>query len=156
MKHSTTRIIPPNLVLIETLNGLLSHEIAAVEIYNLCIDGHPTHHATTIAFCRDSHLNRCTLLRQSIVTLGGGPTQSADFWGRVTAIIMADAVVAGTPAMLSILDQGEEDTLATYQVAIVDLDAPTGAFLREQCIPAQMQTFTAIRELREQPTPPKG
>jgi hypothetical protein len=135
---------------VDKLNEFLRGEISAVETYRQALEK-ITSGATRVQLeqCRRSHEDRVSLLRQSIVKVGGEPVASSGAWGSFAKLAEGGAKVFGEKAAIAALEEGEDHGLKLYRGDDIEkLDSAAQQLVLSDLLPAQERTHRALSELK--------
>lgn len=137
---------------VDQLNSFLRGELSAVETYRMALDKLDATSPSKIEIeaCMASHQERVTALRESIISLGGTPSESSGPWGVFAKAVEGAAKVFGDKAAISALEEGEDHGLRDYRDELDDddLDMQSKAFLTSRLLPAQQATHDRMSALK--------
>ncbi len=132
------------------LDSFLRGEISSVETYRQALDKIQDQRVRNeLQNLLRSHQERCDLLRQRIVELGGSPSQGSGLWGSFAKLVEGAGKVFGVGPALAALHQGEEHGLNDYRRDLSDLDPQSQELIRSRILPEQERTFRAITNLQQ-------
>lgn len=135
---------------IDQLNSFLRGEISSVETYRQALDKFQDQRVRNeLQNLLRSHQERCDLLRQRIVELGGNPSTSSGVWGSFAKLVEGAGKVFGVGPALAALQQGEEHGLNDYRRDLGDLDPQSQELIRSRIMPEQERTCRAITTLQQ-------
>jgi hypothetical protein len=136
---------------VDHLNRFLSGEISAVETYELALDNlEPVSKArSNLESNLQSHKQRVSLLRAAIEQRGGEPAHGGGAWETLVKIVEDGSEPFGDKVALTALEEGEDHELADYRKDLAALDASTRQLVEMQLLPKQMQTLSAVSELKK-------
>lgn len=135
---------------VERLNSLLRGELSAVETYGQCIE--KISDASIVDQLRAlqiSHERRAEILSERVLALGGEPSIDSGVWGGIAKMIEGGATLFGDAAALSVLEEGEEHGLASYERALSRLSPAVRDFIVSTILPEQNRTQTVLSQLEE-------
>lgn len=127
---------------ISALNRLLRGEMSAVNAYDIGIESLDTPPCNVLRTCRNSHSQRCAMLRDRILLLGDEPADGPGIWGTVTTALTNGAVAMGDERVIALLEQGEDHGLSEYAKTLRDeaIDESTYLWISEVLHPEQLRT----------------
>lgn len=135
---------------IDQLNSFLRGEISSVETYRQALDKFQEQRVRNeLQNLLRSHQERCDLLRQRIVELGGSPSTTSGVWGSFAKLVEGAGKVFGVGPALSALQQGEEHGLKDYRRDLGDLDPDSQELIRSRILPEQERTCRAMTTLQQ-------
>lgn len=135
---------------VKQLDSFLRGEISSVETYRQALDKIQDQRVRNeLQNLLRSHQERCDLLRQRIVQLGGQPTHTSGLWGTFAKLIEGTGKVFGVGPALAALHQGEEHGLNDYRRDLSDLDNESQELIRSRILPEQERTCRAIIALQQ-------
>lgn len=135
---------------IEQLNSFLRGEISSVETYRQGLDKFQDQRVRNeLQNILRSHQERCDLLRQRIVELGGNPSTSSGVWGSFAKLVEGAGKAFGVGPALAALQQGEEHGLNDYRRDLGDLDPQSQELIRSRILPEQERTCRAMTTLQQ-------
>jgi demethoxyubiquinone hydroxylase (CLK1/Coq7/Cat5 family) len=135
---------------VKRLDGYLCVEVSAVETYRQALDRlQDARVRNELRNLLRSHQERCDLLRQRIVELGGAPSRTIGLWDAFARLVDGTGRVFGVGPALAALQQGEEQGLKEYRRDLSDLDAESQELIRSRILPEQERTFRAIATLQQ-------
>lgn len=135
---------------IRQLDSFLKGEISSVETYRQALDKiQDARVRNELQNLLRSHQERCDLLRQRIVELGGNPSQTSGLWGSFAKLVEGASKAFGVGPALSALQQGEEHGLNDYRRDLSDLDVHSQELIRSRILPEQERTCRAILNLQQ-------
>ena len=137
---------------VDQLNSYLRGELSAVETYRLAlekIDDNDSARAT-LQTCMESHRTRVSQIRQSILAVGGTPSDGSGAWGAFAKAVEGSATVFGDKAAIAALEAGEDRGLADYRVDTTKLDAVSRELVTSKLLPEQEQTHRNMSILKKQ------
>lgn len=131
------------------LESFCRGEMSAVETYQTAIQ-HETLKPFVAALekCRDSHQARVQVLSAQIARISGNVPSSSGVWGTLVNALEEGAVSLGSKTAIAVLEQGEDHGLADYRSDIDKLDPASLAVVRDQVLPAQVETHRIMSELK--------
>jgi uncharacterized protein (TIGR02284 family) len=134
---------------IDTLNGFLRGEIAAVETYRMALDkiDDPALRAR-LEEIRQSHEARAAKLRGRVSQLAGKPANSSGAWGGFAKLVEGGAKAFGVKAALAALEEGEDHGLRLYRDDLDKLDSETRAFVETELYSSQQRSHAAMSSLK--------
>ncbi len=134
---------------VDKLNEFLRGEISAVETYRQALEKITSGAARVqLEQCRRSHEDRVSLLRQSIVNIGGEPAATSGAWGSFAKLTEGGAKVFGEKAAIAALEEGEDHGLKLYRGDIETLEPSARQLVVSDLLPAQERTHRALSELK--------
>lgn len=124
------------------LNRLLRGEMSAVNAYDIAIESLDSLPCDVLRNCRDSHSQRCAIIRDRIVLLGDEPSDGTGAWGSVTSALTSTAAVLGDQRVVALLEEGEDHGNQEYAKVLDDddIDGSTMLWIREQLYREQVRT----------------
>ena len=135
--------------IIDRLNELLRTELSAVETYRIALE------KITDAKIRPAmeenrrlHAQRCDLLKNRVLQLGGKPDHTSGAWGAFAKLIQAGAKLFGAKAAVAALEEGEDKGLRAYREAVTKLDVENAQFVETQLLAGQEQTHRAMSTIK--------
>ncbi len=135
---------------IEQLNSFLRGEISSVETYRQGLDKFQDQRVRNeLQNLLRSHQERCDLLRQRIVELGGNPATTSGVWGSFAKLVEGAGKAFGVGPALAALQQGEEHGLNDYRRDLGDLDPQSQELIRSRILPEQERTCRAMTTLQQ-------
>lgn len=135
---------------ISALDHLLVHELAAAEACRRAIlMFHQLPAAGVLAGVMDGHQQRAIVLRETIITLNGVPTEL-----RVQDHSIAELFSSDVRLVLALLLDLEHRGVADYRQGLNNLDDLTRTLIEAELLPAQERALAALSGA--QPPPPDG
>jgi hypothetical protein len=135
---------------VEALNELLRGELSAVESYDRAlpaVDDEPETRAD-LADCRASHEARATRIRETIIQVGGEPSEESGAWGVFAKAVAGGAKVLGRRAVISALEEGEDHGLREYKEVLPKLDLSVQRLVSRDLYPQQVRTHSIVSALK--------
>jgi len=134
------------------LNRLLRGEMSAVNAYDIGIEGMDALPTTVLRTCRDSHSQRCAMIRDRIVLLGDEPSDGPGVWGSVTHALTSTAAALGDQRVVALLEEGEDHGNKEYAKVLEDedIDGSTALWIRGQLYPEQVRTHRLMSDHKKQ------
>jgi len=135
---------------IDQLNSFLRGELSAVETYRMALDklDRMSPARAELEANLSSHQDRVAVLRETIVQLGGTPSDKSGPWGVFAKAVEGSARVMGDKVAISALEEGEDHGLADYRRGLDDLDLSSNTLVRDRLIPAQQLTHDRLSALK--------
>lgn len=136
---------------IDQLNSFLKGELSALETYRQCIEkvDDPLV-AMQLRRLQTSHQQRCMMLTQKILSLGGTPAKDSGVWGTFAKLVEGGATLLGESTAISTLEEGEDHGKNLYSRELPELTPATREFIEEHILPEQRRTHDALVALQNQ------
>ncbi len=134
---------------LDALNDLLRDELVAVETYRQALEKITgAELRPTLEENRRLHAQRCDLLKNRILQLGGKPVHTSGVWGAFMKLLEGGAKRFGVKAAIAVLEEGEDKGLRDYRDKIPKLDAENRQFVEAQLLAGQEQTHRAMSSIK--------
>jgi len=137
---------------VDQLNSFLRGELSAVETYRMALDKLEAMSPARaeLEACLASHQDRVMALRESIIALGGSPSDTSGPWGVFAKTVEGAAKAFGEKAAIAALEEGEDHGLKDYRDELdePDLDAQSRIILTARLLPAQQVTHDRMSALK--------
>src|SRR5262245_43546804 len=138
---------------VDQLNSFLRGELSAVETYRMALDKLDANSPARadLQSCLQSHQDRVTLLHETIVQLGGQPSESSGPWGIFAKAVEGAARTFGDRAAIAALEEGEDHGRDDYQDELdaKELDVPSRNLVVTRLMPAQLATHARMSALKK-------
>ena len=106
---------------IETCNGLLRGELAAVETYRQALEKFPDPaEATVLEEVLETHRRHVHKLQEHVRSMNGSPSHESGAWGDFARAVEGTAKMLGESAALQALIAGEKHGIGEYEDALND------------------------------------
>src|SRR5262249_26293063 len=135
--------------ILDCLNKLLRDELAAVETYRIALEKiTDVKIRPTLEENRRLHAQRCDLLKNRILQLGGKPDHRTGASGAFAKLLPAGATLFGAKAAIAALEEGEDRGIREYRDGISKLDGENRQFVDSQLLAGQEQTHRAVSSIK--------
>jgi uncharacterized protein (TIGR02284 family) len=134
---------------IDALNDLLRGELASVETYRQALEKvTDVKLRPTLEENRRLHAQRCDLLKNRVLQLGGKPAHTTGVWGAFIKLLEGGAKLFGVKAAIAVLEEGEDKALRDYRSCVDKLDAENRQFVETQLLAGQEETHRAMSTMK--------
>jgi hypothetical protein len=137
---------------IDTCNGLLRGERAAVDTYGKAIEKYRDQLEVSreLGRIRDEHMSAVHVLEENVRSMGGEPDSDAGSWGTFASAIQSAANLFGEGSALESLKSGESAGRGDYEKSLEDEDVMPGckAMIRSQLLPSVMEHISTLERLQ--------
>jgi hypothetical protein len=136
-------------VTIDVLNSFLRDEFAAIEAYDEVLRGRSRFSGKMeLSLCRRSHVERASILRDKIVSLGGRAVAPSGRTGAWSRLAETGAGAVGAKMAIGVLGRGEDTVLSDYRRGLPDVDPEVQVFLERMILPEEEYTHRTLIDLR--------
>jgi hypothetical protein len=131
----------------EIFHGLLCDEVKAAKSYDQAMSFGAINRIPELEENRKSHYSRSVILRAHISVFAIVPEVREEIWWKLAVLNGSQSKPIQATEILSVLQVGEDHTLADYYQALTHLDADGRELIESTLVPAQEQVCQVLNHV---------